>query len=173
MRRPALALLLVCAGALCAVAVAACGEDEEVTANPDEEVQLRITDTALDPERVEVNSGTIRFRIDNDGADTHQLAVETPNGVEESGRIQAGDTGSLTVELDEGEYTMYDPLEDYRAQGVEGVVVVEGDTDTVTQQQTDTVVEEETDTVVEQQTVTRERTVTQQRTRPQRTATQP
>ena len=165
-RRFALGLVLAVIGAVSAVAISACGDDDETTAASDEEVQIRITDTTLDPSRVEVEPGTIRFRIDNDSAHTHELAVETPDGVERSGAVEAGDSGSVTVELVEGEHAMYDPLENYREQGVEGVVVVraETETDTVTEQQTDTVVEEETDTVVEEQTVTQQQTVTQPQT---------
>ncbi|HEV2061013.1 MAG TPA: cupredoxin domain-containing protein [Solirubrobacteraceae bacterium] len=167
--------MITAAGAFSAVAIAACDDADEVTADPDEEVQLRITDTALDPSRVEVAAGTIRFRIDNDSEHTHQLAVETQNGVEESNEIPAGDSGSLTVELDEGEHAMYDPLENYRDRGVNGVIVVRSqtetdtvertvtdeETDTVIQEETETVIEEETNTVTEQETVTQQQTVTQ------------
>ncbi len=161
-KRLFLALLVAAAGALSAVAIAACDDNDEVTADSDEEVQIRITDTVLDPERVEVRPGTIRFLVDNDSDQTHELAVETPNGVEQSGAIEPGDSGSVTVELDEGEYEMYDPLKNYRERGVEGVVVVSGDTDTVTEEDTDTVTEEDTDTVTEEDTdtVTREDTDT-------------
>ena len=167
-------ILLAAAGVFSAIAIGACGADDEVTADPDEEVQIRITDTALDPSRVEVAAGTIRFRIDNDSAHTHKLVVETQNGEEESNDIAAGDSGSLTVELDEGEHAMYDPLENYRERGVNGVVVVSSETETettertVTDEDTETVIEEETETVTEQeqQTVTQEQTVTQQTTTP-------
>ena len=177
-KRLLLTMLIAAAGAFSAVALAACGEDDEVTAEPDEEVQIRITDTELDPSRVEVSAGTIRFRIDNDSAHTHQLAVETQNGVEESNEVPAGDSGSLTVELDEGEHAMYDPLEDYRDRGVTGVIVVsdgtdtvertvtDEETDTVVEEETETVIEEETNTVTEQQTVTQQQTVTRQSTTP-------
>ncbi len=134
------ARVVAAAGAFCAVAIAACGADNQVTAEADEEVKVRFTDSGLDPERLEVSPGTIRFLIDNDSERPHRLAVETSNGVEESSTIDpndqssvfsSGDPGSLTVELAEGEYTMYDQLKNYRERDVEGVVVVSGDTDTV------------------------------------------
>ncbi len=142
MKRLLLTLLAAAAGALCAVAIGACGDDDDqVTADADQEVSVRITDTALYPDRVEISPGTIRFRIDNDGDQPHRLAVETPNGAEQTGTIDPDargsvigdedDDGSLTVELVEGEYAMYDPQKDYRERGVEGVVVVSGNTDTV------------------------------------------
>lgn len=165
-----LLVLLVAAGALSAVAVAACGgdDDEQKTAQADEEVQLRVTDDSIDPERVEVTPGTIRFTIDNDGQAQHEIAIETPNGVERSGGIEPEDSKSLTVELDEGEYAMYATDENARAEGIEGVIVVEPDVDTVTQEQTvtDEETETETQTVTDEETntVTQERTVTQQQT---------
>lgn len=138
--RHLLRALLFAAVGLSAVALAACGEDNQVTADADEEVKIRFTDTGLDPERLQVGPGTIRFLIDNDSERPHRLAVETPDGVEESSTIDpndqrsvfsSGDSGSLTVELAEGEYAMYDQLKNYRQRGVEGVVVVSSDTDTV------------------------------------------
>jgi iron uptake system EfeUOB component EfeO/EfeM len=167
-RRLLLLVLAASAGLLSALTIAACGADEEPTAEADEEVQLRVTNTAIDPNRVEVEPGTIRFVVDNDSQNTHELAIETPNGIERSGAIEAGDSGSLTIELSEGEYPMYDPREDFRQRGVAGVVVVAPETDTVTEEQTvteeetDTVTQEETDTVTEQDTVTQQETVTQE-----------
>jgi plastocyanin len=169
-RRFLLPLLLTATGALAAFAISACGEDEETTASADEEVQVRITDAAVDPARVEVEPGTIRFVVDNDGQNTHELAIETPDGVERSGAIEPGSSGSVTVELNEGEYPMYDPRENYRAQGLAGVVVVSAERATVTQEETvieegqDTVIEQEPETVTEEQerTVTEQETVTQE-----------
>lgn len=177
-KRLLLTITITAVGAFSAIAISACNDDPEVTAEPDEEIQLRITDTELDPSRLEVEAGTIRFRIDNDSEHTHQLAVETQNGVEESSEIPAGDSGSLTVELEEGEHAMYDPLENYRDNGVNGVIVVtagtetvertvtDEETDTVVERETETVIEEETNTVTEQNTVTQQQTVTQQTTTP-------
>ena len=183
-KRLFLALLIASAGAFSAVALAAC-EDEDGDVLPDDaqEVDIGITDTALDPERVEVEPGTIRFNIENNGDQTHELAVETANEVEESGEIGPGETGSLSVALPPGEYDIYDPRDNFRERGVEGVLVVRDNTDTVertvtdedtatvTQEDTDTVTREDTDTVTrtreDTDTVTRQETVTRQQTVPQ------
>ena len=183
-KRLFLALLIASAGALSAVGLAACDdEDGEVLPDDAQEVDVEMTDTAIEPDRVEVTPGTIRFRIENNGDQPHELAVETANEVETSGEVDPGETGSMSVPLPPGEYAMYDPQDDFRERGVEGVVVVRDtstdtvertvtdedtdtvtreDTDTVTDEDTDTVTREDTDTVTRQETVTRERTVPQQ-----------
>jgi uncharacterized cupredoxin-like copper-binding protein len=186
-KRLVLALLIAAAGALSAVAIAACEDDEDVVLDDGQEVDIRITDTTLEPDRVEVTAGTVRFRIENNGDQTHELAVEASNEVEESGSIEPGSSGTLTVSLPSGEYTMYDPTDNYRERGLEGIVVArsssssdtiertvteEGtdtviedtETDTVTREDTDTVTREDTDTVTRQETVTRPQTTPQETT---------
>lgn len=184
-KRLFLALLIAAAGAFSAVAIAACDDSEDVVLEDAQEVDLRITDTSFEPDRVEVSAGVVRFRIDNDGDQTHQLAVEKTNEVEESDPIEPGESGTLTVTLPAGEYTMYDPRDDYRDRGLEGTVVVRGgpdtieqtvteegtdtviedtETDTVTREDTDTVTRRDTDTVTRQETVTRPETTQQQTT---------
>ncbi|MDQ3588548.1 MAG: cupredoxin domain-containing protein [Actinomycetota bacterium] len=187
-KRLLLTLLIAAAGAFSAVAIAACNDVEDAVVEDAQEVEIRITDTALEPDRVEVSAGVVRFRIDNDGDQTHQLAVETANEVDESDSIESGSSKTLTVTLPAGEYTMYDPRDDYRERGLEGIVVVRGGPDTieqtVTEEGTDTVIEDtETDTVTREDTdtvtrrdtdtVTRQETVTRPETTPQQTTTSP
>ncbi|MBW3549192.1 MAG: cupredoxin domain-containing protein [Actinobacteria bacterium] len=181
-KRLLLGLLIAAAGAFSAVAISACDDNDEVLGDSAQEVDIRITDGALEPDRVEVTAGTIRFEIENEGDQTHELAVETTNEVEESGAIDPGGSVTMTVNLPEGQYAMYDPLENFRERGLEGTVIVnettntvertvteEGtdtviedtETDTVTREDTDTVTRRDTDTVTRQETVTRERTVPQ------------
>ena len=186
-----LALLAAAAGALSAVAIAACDDEEDVALDDAQEVDLRVTDTGIEPDRVEVTPGVIRFRIENEGDQEHQLAVETSNDVEESESIEPNSSGTLTVSLVAGEYEIYDS--EFRERGVEGVVVVSDgsntvertvtdedtdtvtreDTDTVTREDTDTVTREDTDTVTREETVTRDRTVPQQDQQQQETTTAP
>lgn len=167
-KRLLLGLMVAAAGAFSAVAIAACDDNDEVVNPDDQEVDIRITDSGLEPDRVEVKAGTIRFLIDNDGDETHELAVETTNEVEESGAIDPGGSTSMTVSLPPGEYAMYDPLENNRERGIEGIVVVRDTTtieQTVTEEGTDTVIEDtdtETETRRDTDTVTRQETVTQQ-----------
>ena len=60
----------------------------------------------------------------NDGEVPHALEVEG-DGIEvETGSIAPGEAAELTVELREGEYEVYCPIGDHRAEGMEGTLVV-------------------------------------------------
>jgi len=68
----------------------------------------------------------VTFTVTNDGQETHALEVEG-NGVEEkTDSIAPGDSGTLTVDLEPGEYEFYCPIDGHRAQGMEGKIVVGG-----------------------------------------------
>ncbi len=139
LRNIVIALLAASLGALSAVVVAACGDDDR------ERVELSVTERDLSPGRVEVAAGEIEFVVKNDGERLHAFAVETPDGIERTDDIEPGDTAHLSVNLPEGRYRMYDPRGDYRARGVSGTVVVTSDdTATVTERTvTERTVEEE------------------------------
>lgn len=141
LRRICVALLVASLGGLSAVAVSACGEEEDR-----EQVGLSLTERDLSPDRVEVKPGEIEFVVRNDGRRLHAFAVETPDGIERTDDIKPGETARLTVDLPEGKYRVYDPREDYRARGVRGTVIVtSGDTGTVTERTvTERTVEEDT-----------------------------
>ena len=122
------ALVIACFGALSAVAMTACDDDES------EEVELSVTERDLSPGRVQVSAGEIEFVVKNDGERRHVFAVETPDGIERTDEIEPGEEARLTVTLPDGRYRMYDPRGDYRARGVRGTVVVTSDdTATVTE----------------------------------------
>jgi hypothetical protein len=149
LRRLFVALLVASFGALSAIAITACGDDDN-----GEQVELSLTERDLSPARVHVKAGEIEFVVKNDGKRLHAFAVETPDGIERTKDIEPGKTGRVTVDLPDGKYKMYDPRGDYRALGVRGTVVVtseDTDTDTVTE---DTVTERtETERTVEENTV--------------------
>ncbi len=128
LRKSFVALLVASLGALSAVALTACGDDEN------EQVELSLTERDLSPGRVEVAAGEIEFVVKNDGDRRHAFAVETPDGIERTEDIKPGEEARLTVTLPDGRYRMYDPRGDYRARGVRGTVVVgSDDTATVTE----------------------------------------
>lgn len=139
-RKILIAVLVASLGAFSAVAVTACGEDDV-----DEQVEVSLTERDLTPGRVEVRPGEIEFVVKNDGQRVHSFAVETPDGLERTKDLEPGETESITVDLPEGKYRMYDPLGDYRTRGVRGTVVVSSeDTGTVTERTvTERTVEEE------------------------------
>lgn len=128
LRKSFIALLVTLLGALSAVAVTACDDDEN------EQVELSVTERDLSPGRVEVRAGEIEFVVKNDGERRHAFAVETPDGIERTEDIDPGEEARLTVRLLDGRYRMYDPRGNYRARGVRGTVVVgSDDTATVTE----------------------------------------
>ena len=124
---------------------AGCGDDDEDTtaasvptttetgatdatgaAGGGETVKISETEFKLDPSDVkDVKAGSVTFDVSNDGDTTHSLEVEG-NGIEEElpEDLAAGDSGELTVDLEPGTYTMYCPVDDHRAQGMEGTITV-------------------------------------------------
>lgn len=139
LRKHFIALLVISLGALSAVTITACSDEER------EEVEVSMTERDLSPGRVEVADGELEFVVKNDGRRPHTFAVETPDGVERTKALEPGEEERLSVTLPDGRYRMYDPRGNYRAQGVRGTVVVgEEDTDTVTEKTvTERTVEEE------------------------------
>ncbi len=121
LRKLFIPLLIVSLGALSAVTVAACGDEER------EQVEVSLTERDLSPGRVEVADGEIEFVVKNDGERRHTFAVETPDGVERTEDIEPGEEARLEVTLPDGRYRMYDPRGNYRARGVRGTVVVGSD----------------------------------------------
>lgn len=71
--------------------------------------------------------GTYTFRVTNEADIVHALQVEG-HGIEAvTGDIAPGATATLEVELPEaGEYDMYCPVGNHKAQGMDGSVQVGG-----------------------------------------------
>jgi hypothetical protein len=143
LRKLSVVLLVISLGALSAVVVTGCSDDER------EQVELSVTERDLSPGRVEVADNEIEFVVKNDGDRRHVFAVETPDGIERTKDIEPGEEARLTVTLPDGRYRMYDPSGDYRESGVRGTVVVDSDDDeatvterTVTEQTVETESEE-------------------------------
>ena len=92
-----------------------------------ESVALTATEFKYDPAAVTVDAaGKVTFTVTNNGQETHVLEVEG-NGVEEkTDSIAPGDSGTLAVDLQPGEYEFYCPIDGHRAQGMEGKIVVGG-----------------------------------------------
>lgn len=69
--------------------------------------------------------GVYTFEISNDGDTTHALEVEGP-GVEdvESDQIGPGESTSLTVTLEQGEYTIYCPVDGHADLGMSTTITV-------------------------------------------------
>jgi plastocyanin len=119
---------------LLAVLVSAgCGSDDNGETTGDtgaaggESVALTATEYKFDPADVTVDAaGKVTFTVTNDGQETHALEVEGDDVEEETDSIAAGDSGTLTVDLEPGEYELYCPIDGHREQGMEGKLVVGG-----------------------------------------------
>lgn len=128
--RPALV-----AGALVLLALflAACGSSDDETTSGDsvatEQLAFTLTDAGCDPVDAEAAAGPITFEVENASSnpDLHELEVldgETVLG--ETPDLAEGDSGSFTLTLEQGEYTLLCP----GADGEPGTLTVTGELDT-------------------------------------------
>ena len=111
---PALLLLTGCGGGD--------GDDEPSGGGA---VELAATEFAFEPAEVSVDeAGEATFTVSNDGQAPHALALDGNGVEEETGTISPGESASLTVDLEPGEYELYCPVGDHRDQGIAGTLVV-------------------------------------------------
>jgi plastocyanin len=136
--------------ALAVLALAGCGgdddsEEEAAPSGPAKTVEMSLVDYKLDPSTVQLPAGgTYSFQLSNDGGNDHALEIEGGDFEEESDIVNPGQTGELTVELEEGEYEMYCPVGDHRERGMVGTLVVGAAAGTTTNGDTATTSETET-----------------------------
>ncbi len=73
---------------------------------------------------MELSAGTYTFVATNSGETTHALEIEGEGLEEETDDLSPGDSGSLTVTLEAGDYTLYCPVDGHRAMGMEVQITV-------------------------------------------------
>jgi uncharacterized cupredoxin-like copper-binding protein len=112
---------------------AGCGSDDDETtggttaASGGEAVELTAAEYAFDPSNLSLDAaGKVTFTVSNDGEETHALEVEGNGVEEETESIGPGESGTLTVELEPGEYEFYCPIDGHKDEGMEGTLVVGG-----------------------------------------------
>jgi plastocyanin len=119
---------------------AACGDDDdeepastqsEAPAETQSEpaggagTKVSLTEFKIDPANPTAKAGTVTFDVTNDGSAPHALEVEG-NGVEEETKtLGGGESATLTVELEAGEYEWYCPVGNHADQGMKGTLTVE------------------------------------------------
>ncbi|MEX0817147.1 MAG: cupredoxin domain-containing protein [Gaiellales bacterium] len=118
-----------------ALSLAACGSDDSTdegattaAASSSDVVEISATEFAFDPPTLQLDqAGEYTFRLTNDGGALHALEIEGA-GIEEAATdsIGPGETAEVTVELQEGEYEIYCPVDGHRDMGMEGTLVVGG-----------------------------------------------
>lgn len=116
-----------------------CGEDEgsEATA-PDRATSAptgdATTGTMIDVDErdftielstTELAPGAYTFVATNNGRTTHGLAIEGQGIEEETENIAPGDSASLTVTLESGEYQLYCPVGNHKDMGMELDITVD------------------------------------------------
>jgi uncharacterized cupredoxin-like copper-binding protein len=94
---------------------AACGGDDEGTANPsDAVIEVAMVDIAFEPDRLSVSAGTpVTFRFTNEGRIVHEATIGTPEEQEDhasemetddaDAHGEHGDPDQATISLDPGD----------------------------------------------------------------------
>lgn len=100
------------------VGLAACGGDTGDGGGTSTDT-LTMVDNAFEPADVSVASGT-ELQLTNDGAALHNLTIE---GTSIDQDVAAGERGSVTLDLEPGEYTVF--CEYHRSAGMEGTVTIQ------------------------------------------------
>ena len=119
------------AGAALVLLAVGCGGSSSSSSGssgaPIKTVQVKETEFKLDPASISLDkAGTYTFEAVNNGSFGHALEIEG-KGVEQKTRtIDGGQSATLTVKLEPGTYEIYCPVDNHRAMGMEGKVVVAG-----------------------------------------------
>lgn len=109
-RLPARPFLIAAAAGLLAVFAAACGSDEEAPAGA-EKMRFELTDQGCEPQDARAAAGPISFEIENAGT-TKVTEMEIMDGetiLAEKENLSEGLSGSFSLSLEAGEYTIYCP----------------------------------------------------------------
>lgn len=138
--------LLLLAGALTGWLLAACGDGDGEPAAEGTTVEVKLTDTTVEPDRTSVPAGPVTFAAENAGTTEHELVVlrtelaadelpvtgakvdEDAVGVEEIGEIEefaAGETESATFDLAAGPYVLFCNVPGHYAAGMRSPFTVE------------------------------------------------
>lgn len=97
-------------------------------------ISVSATDFAFSPAELAAEPGTVEIELVNDGEMPHAIAIDGVDASSET--IDPGGTTTLSVELEEGTYEVYCPVEGHREAGMVGTLTVgaggtpDGETDT-------------------------------------------
>jgi uncharacterized cupredoxin-like copper-binding protein len=110
-------------------------EMEEGTEEPADMAQMQTVEVTLVDGEIQmpdtVSAGMYLFDVTNEGELVHNLEIEG-QGIETmlDEDLQPGESGTLSVELEPGEYDLYCPVGDHAEQGMQmTLTVTEGDAD--------------------------------------------
>lgn len=122
---------LIGLAAVAALAVSGCGSAPGTgTPAGADVITVRMTDFALSLDLSKLGPGTHTFHAVNAGAKPHSIEVDGPGVSDQriSGTVAPGQSGDLTVTLQDGTYDMYCPVGNHRAMGMETRFTVGGAT---------------------------------------------
>jgi uncharacterized cupredoxin-like copper-binding protein len=72
-----------------------------------------------------LSAGTYTFTVQNTGKASHSLTIEGPGGVDvTSDTVQGGESTTMTVTLQAGDYEVYCPIGNHRAMGMDTTLTV-------------------------------------------------
>jgi plastocyanin len=96
----------------------------EAGAAPSGSLAVSASDFAFEPADLTAEAGSVSIELVNDGDAPHAITV-AGNGVDASSdTIDAGDSTTLTVELEDGVYEIWCPIEGHRDLGMAGTLTV-------------------------------------------------
>lgn len=131
---------LILITALTVLSVAGCGDDDEGSevSAPDQAtsaptggattgtvIEVDERDFTIEIPTMELTAGTYTFVATNNGQTTHALEIEGQGLEEETEDVAPGDSASLTVTLEAGEYELYCPVGNHKDMGMELDITVE------------------------------------------------
>jgi uncharacterized cupredoxin-like copper-binding protein len=108
-------------------ALGGCGSKAEENAAPaaGEAVAISETEFKLDPSTVKVDqAGSYTFKVTNNGKLDHAFEVEGPGGEQKTETIKPGQLAELKIDLEDGAYEIYCPIDGHRQSGMEGTLTV-------------------------------------------------
>ena len=97
----------------------------EAGAAPSGSLSVSATDFAFAPADLTAEAGEVSIELVNDGDAPHAVSL-AGNGVEaSSATIDVGETTTLTVELEDGTYEIWCPIDGHRDFGMVGTLTVD------------------------------------------------
>ncbi len=87
-------------------------------------VQVSAVDFRFDPPDLSADPGQISIELTNDGEAPHAIEVEGNGVEEESDTIDPGASTTLDLDLEEGTYEIYCPVDGHKDRGMVGTLTV-------------------------------------------------
>jgi plastocyanin len=101
------------------------GSSSSAPAGETQQIPATEADFSISLGSTDLTAGDYEIQVVNDGGATHDLVVEKDGAdVAKSDTIAPGDTGSVSVSLEPGEYVFYCSIGTHRAMGMEVTVTV-------------------------------------------------